>query len=162
MPDIAQVREMCQQELRAMDGDLYLAHLFAREAVRDRFLALSLIYCHLRRVERETAESMVQMIRLQWWLDQIEEAGRFKSGGGPVVDLANACGIDGRPLAGLIEYLMMRCEDEGRGGFDQIGERFFKLLAAAISPMSAPQELLKAGALGYLIYLISRAVTLKF
>jgi hypothetical protein len=147
MSDMAQMREICQQELRSMDGDLYLAHLFAREVVRDQFLACCLIYCHLRRIERETSEPMVQMIRLQWWLDQIDEAGAFQSGGGPVVDFASSCGLGGRPLVNLIERLMARCEADSEVPVNEIGERFFALLAATISPLPAPTVVQQAGAI---------------
>lgn len=147
MSDMAQMREICQQELRSMDGDLYLVHLFAREAVRDQFLACCLIYCHLRRIERETSEPMVKMIRLQWWLDQIGEAGAFQSNGGPIVDFAGGCGLDGRPFSELIERLMTRCEADSQISVSEIGELFFTLLAASISPMSAPAAVQKAGAI---------------
>lgn len=146
MADIDQNRLTCQQELRTHDGDLYLVHLFASEAVRDQFLALSLIFCHLRRVENETTEVMVRMIRLQWWADQIDDAGYFVTGAGPVIDFARACGLDGRLVSQLVELLMLRCEDQKHVSTEQIGTLFYKSLGEVVSGKLLPEPLAHAGA----------------
>jgi hypothetical protein len=146
MSDVPTLRAICQQELRALDGDLYLAHLFAHETVRDHWLLLSLMYCHLRRVERETTEPMVQLIRLQWWADQISDTGEFKTGSGPIVDFASAAGLDGRPIADLVARLMARCEGDDQVSVGFVGAQFFMMLAAVTSSKAAPDILSEAGA----------------
>ena len=73
--------------MRQGDRDRYLALLFSPAAARGGLAALAAFNLELARAASEISESMLGLVRLQWWREAVEEIG---AGGGtrrhPVVD----------------------------------------------------------------------------
>lgn len=66
--------------MRGLDGDLYLCHIFAPAAHRDRLLTLYHLYADIARVPFDVSEPMLGAIRLQWWRDLITATNKTASG----------------------------------------------------------------------------------
>ena len=72
--------DILRQDLRGLDGDLYLCHLFAPSEHRDRLLTLYRLYADIARVPFDVSEPMLGAIRLQWWRDLIAATDKTASG----------------------------------------------------------------------------------
>ena len=68
MQDIAVFRD----ELRSLDGDLFLCHLFTPEHLRADMLTLYSIYADSARIPFIVSEPMLGAIRFQWWREVID------------------------------------------------------------------------------------------
>ncbi len=68
MQDIAVFRD----ELRSLDGDLFLCHLFSPEHLRTDMLTLYSIYADSARIPFIVSEPMLGAIRFQWWREVID------------------------------------------------------------------------------------------
>lgn len=68
MADIAVFRD----ELRSLDGDLFLCHLFTPEKKRTDMLTLYSIYADSARIASIVSEPMLGAIRYQWWREIID------------------------------------------------------------------------------------------
>ena len=68
MQDIAVFRD----ELRSLDGDLFLCHLFMPEHLRTDMLTLYSIYADSARIPFIVSEPMLGAIRFQWWREVID------------------------------------------------------------------------------------------
>ena len=68
MADIAVFRD----ELRSLDGDLFLCHLFTPEQKRTDMLTLYSIYADSARIASIVSEPMLGAIRYQWWREIID------------------------------------------------------------------------------------------
>ncbi|EJW21740.1 hypothetical protein IMCC14465_01340 [alpha proteobacterium IMCC14465] len=68
MADIAVFRD----ELRSLDGDLFLCHLFTPEQMRTDMLTLYSIYADSARIASIVSEPMLGAIRYQWWREIID------------------------------------------------------------------------------------------
>ena len=64
--------ELLRQELRGLDGDLYLCHLFAPVDKRAALLTLYHLYADIARIPATVSDPMVGAIRLQWWRDLLD------------------------------------------------------------------------------------------
>ncbi len=64
---------LLRQELRGLDGDLYLCHLFAPAASRDALLTLYHLYADSARVPSLVSDPMIGAIRLQWWRELLDK-----------------------------------------------------------------------------------------
>lgn len=77
--------------MRQGDRDRYLALLFAPASARDALAAVAAFNLELARAASEITESMLGLVRLQWWREAIEE---IRAGGmtrrHPVVDALSA------------------------------------------------------------------------
>lgn len=89
-----QHREILQSELRGLDGDLYLCHLFAPASSRDGLLILYRLYADIARIPYDVSDPMIGAIRLQWWRDMLDglgesvplQTGGAKRQGAPIME----------------------------------------------------------------------------
>lgn len=72
--------EYCLAQVRQGDRDRYLALLFAPASARDALAAVAAFNLELARAAGEITESMLGLVRLQWWREAVEEI----RGGGAV------------------------------------------------------------------------------
>ena len=63
----------CAEMVRASDPDRFLTVMAAPEAVREGLFALYAFNLEVARVPWITSEEMIAEMRLQWWLDTIDE-----------------------------------------------------------------------------------------
>lgn len=73
-----------RDELRGLDGDLYLCHLFVPAAKRDAVLTLYHLYADIARIPSAVSEPMVGAIRLQWWRDLLAAVADGETRGTPI------------------------------------------------------------------------------
>ena len=66
----------CAREARRSDPDRYFCALFAPAGRREALFALLAFNAGIARVREEVSETMVGMIRLQWWRDAIAAIAR--------------------------------------------------------------------------------------
>lgn len=76
--------ETLRQELRGLDGDLYLCHLFAPAEKRDALLVLYHLYADIARIPSQVSDPMIGAIRLQWWRDLFDAVATGESRGAPI------------------------------------------------------------------------------
>jgi len=72
--------EYCLAQVRKGDRDRYLALLFAPASARSALAAIAAFNLELARATSEITESMLGLVRLQWWREAVEEI----RGGGAV------------------------------------------------------------------------------
>jgi phytoene synthase len=83
--------EYCLSQVRQGDRDRYLALLFSPAASREGLAAVAAFNLELARAASEISESMLGLVRLQWWREAVEEvraAGATRRH--PVVDALSA------------------------------------------------------------------------
>ena len=76
--------ETLRQELRGLDGDLYLCHLFAPAETRDALLVLYHLYADIARIPATVSDPMIGAIRLQWFRDLLDAVDEGESRGAPI------------------------------------------------------------------------------
>ena len=76
--------ELLRQELRGLDGDLYLCHLFAPAEKRGALLTLYHLYADIARIPASVSDPMVGAIRLQWWRDLLDAVANGDGRGTPI------------------------------------------------------------------------------
>ena len=76
--------DMLREEMRGLDGDLYLCHLFAPADKRDALLTLYYCYADIARIPASVSEEMIGAIRLQWWRDLLDAAAKGYDRGAPI------------------------------------------------------------------------------
>lgn len=98
----------CVDLVREGDRDRYLTLLFAPEEARGHLAALAAFNLELARTRDQVSESLLGLIRLQWWRDAIEEI----RGGGQVrqhqvaqalAEATRAHGLDTARMLAMIE-----------------------------------------------------------
>tara|TARA_Y100001958_G_C21241771_1_gene569749 strand:- start:545 stop:1228 length:684 start_codon:yes stop_codon:yes gene_type:complete len=146
--------ELLRQELRGLDGDLYLCHLFAPAEKRGALLTLYHLYADIARIPASVSDPMVGAIRLQWWRDLLDAVANGDGRGIPIGEalLVNSFLkdmilplINGREAA-LTEG--MRSVDELQDEAQTVGPAFM-LLACQICGKDAPDKLLKTAGAGF-------------
>lgn len=65
--------QYCVELVREGDRDRYLTLLFAPEAARGHLAALAAFNLELARTRDQVSESLLGLIRLQWWREAVEE-----------------------------------------------------------------------------------------
>jgi len=79
--------DYCLAQVRQGDRDRYLALLFSPATARNGLAAVAAFNLELARAASEISESMLGLVRLQWWREAVEE---IRAGGAtrrhPVVD----------------------------------------------------------------------------
>ncbi len=70
---MSELYETLRAELRGLDGDLYLSHLFVPALYRDRILTLYRTYADIARISNNVSEPMIGQIRFQWWRDLLNQ-----------------------------------------------------------------------------------------
>lgn len=76
--------DLLREELRGLDGDLYLCHLFAPADKRDALAVLYHLYADIARIPASVSEPMVGAIRLQWWRDLLSGLAAEETRGTPI------------------------------------------------------------------------------
>ena len=65
--------EYCLAQVRQGDRDRYLALLFAPASARNALAAIAAFNLELARAASDITESMLGLVRLQWWREAVEE-----------------------------------------------------------------------------------------
>jgi phytoene synthase len=92
----------CRDLVREADRDRYLASLFAPDDTRPHIQAIYAFNIELSAARERTSDPALGEIRLQWWLDSVEEIYRGTAAGHPVLEaLARAIEHGGLPLEAL-------------------------------------------------------------
>ena len=95
--------ELLRQELRGLDGDLYLCHLFAPADKRDALLTLYHLYADIARIPTSVSDPMVGAIRLQWWRDLLDAVAEGDGRGTPIGEALLAYPLPGVKALPLID-----------------------------------------------------------
>ena len=74
----------CEQVVRELDRDRWLACLFAPASHRPHLLALYAFHCEITRIRDLVSEPLPGEVRLQWWRDLLEGEARGNASGNPV------------------------------------------------------------------------------
>jgi phytoene synthase len=82
----AERRDTVRRIAREGDPDRALANLFAPRDARDDLFALYAFNVELARIAEQVSEPDLGAIRLQWWREAIERAGKGEAIGHPVAD----------------------------------------------------------------------------
>lgn len=110
--------DYCFSQVRRGDRDRYLTLLFAPAALRDHLAALAAFNLELATVRDQVSESLLGLIRLQWWREAIEE---IRVGGPvrqhPVVlaldKTARVRGLDTARMQAMVDARGAELEDQG-------------------------------------------------
>jgi len=95
--------ELLRQELRGLDGDLYLCHLFAPAAERGALLTLYHLYADIARIPASVSDPMVGAIRLQWWRDLLDGLADGEARGTPIGEALLKHKMDKQAVLPLID-----------------------------------------------------------
>lgn len=95
--------ETLRQELRGLDGDLYLCHLFAPADKRDALSTLYHLYADIARIPSQVSDPMIGAIRLQWWRDIFDAVASGESRGAPIGDALLVHGLDKEAVLPLVD-----------------------------------------------------------
>jgi hypothetical protein len=79
-----ELQAILREELRGLDGDLYLCHLFAPADKRPGLLALYHAHADIARIPYEVSDAMLAAIRLQWWRDMFDMTARGEIPDAPI------------------------------------------------------------------------------
>ena len=100
-------RDTVRRIARAGDPDRALAALFAPRDARHDLFALYAFNVELARIAEQASEPDLGAIRLQWWREAIEQAGKGKATGQPVADALGSAirhhALSRERIAGLID-----------------------------------------------------------
>ena len=146
--------ELLRQELRGLDGDLYLCHLFVPATHRPALLTLYHFYADIARIPASVSDPMVGAIRLQWWRDLVGAVAIGDARGTPIGEALLA-----HPMAkdGLLPLIDGRdaALGEGTRGIDelvseaaQVGPALMRL-ATEICGASCDDTLLRKAGTGF-------------
>ncbi|MGE0719860.1 MAG: phytoene/squalene synthase family protein [Alphaproteobacteria bacterium] len=101
---------------RRNDPERFLAALTAPPAAREHLFAVLALEFEVARTRSVVSEPMLGEMRLQWWLDAIEEVAAGRPGPAheilPALAAAIAAGVDPAGLAGLVEARRRDLDDE--------------------------------------------------
>jgi phytoene/squalene synthetase len=100
--------DYCLEQVRQGDRDRYLTLLFAPAAARTYLAALAAFNLELARAREQASESLLALIRLQWWREAIEE---IRAGGKvrqhqvatALAEATRAHGLNTDMMLGMIE-----------------------------------------------------------
>lgn len=146
--------ELLRQELRSLDGDLYLCHLFAPDEKRGALLTLYHLYADIARIPASVSDSMVGAIRLQWWRDLLDAVANGDGRGTPIGEalLVNPLPKDMvLPLIAGREAALpggTRSVDELQDEAQTVGPALMRL-ACQICGEDVPDKLLKTAGAGF-------------
>ncbi len=105
--------DYCLTQVRQGDRDRYLALLFSPAEARGGLAAIAAFNLELARAASEISESMLGLVRLQWWRDSVEE---IRAGGvtrrHPVVDALSAATRERRLSAERMLAMIAGKEEE--------------------------------------------------
>jgi len=96
-------QDVFRDELRGLDGDLYLCHLFAPTDKRAALLLLYHAYADIARIPYQVSDAMLVAIRLQWWRDMIDMIARDETPDAPIGRALQAAALDPQKLHELVD-----------------------------------------------------------
>lgn len=146
--------ELLRQELRGLDGDLYLCHLFAPADRRGALLTLYHFYADIARIPATVSDPMVGAIRLQWWRDLLDAVANGDARGTPIGQALLAHPIAKDRILPLIDGREVALPEATRGGGEleaeaaQVGPALIRL-AAEICGASCDDALLETAGTGF-------------
>lgn len=146
--------ELLRQELRGLDGDLYLCHLFAPADKRGALLTLYHLYADIARIPATVSDPMVGAIRLQWWRDLLDAVANGDARGTPIGQALLAHPIAKDRILPLIDGREVALPEATRGGGEleaeaaQVGPALIRL-AAEICGASCDDALLETAGTGF-------------
>ena len=146
--------ELLRQELRGLDGDLYLCHLFAPADKRGALLMLYHLYADIARIPATVSDPMVGAIRLQWWRDLLDAVANGDARGTPIGQALLAHPIAKDRILPLIDGREVALPEATRGGGEleaeaaQVGPALIRL-AAEICGASCDDALLETAGTGF-------------
>lgn len=146
--------ETLRQELRGLDGDLYLCHLFAPSEKRDALLTLYHFYADIARIPTAVSDPMIGAIRLQWWRDLLDAVEAGDSRGTPIGEALMQNGSRGSRMWPLIDGREAAVKGEARTLAEleveaaEVGPVFMQL-AADIIGLSVDKALLTQAGTGF-------------
>lgn len=146
--------ETLRQELRGLDGDLYLCHLFAPAAKRDALLTLYHLYADVARVPASVTEQMIGAIRLQWWRDLLDAVEAGETLGTPIGEALLLCHLDRMAVLPLIDGREAALSQKARNLQEIENEAAivgpaFLSLSVEIMQAKAPNSLLTSAGTGF-------------
>jgi phytoene/squalene synthetase len=65
--------QFCHEFVRRENYDLYLLHFFVPRDKRRAILAAMALHTEIRSIPTKVQDPMMRMIRLKWWMDEIEK-----------------------------------------------------------------------------------------
>lgn len=106
--DVFEDIALCAQTVRESDPDRFLSAMTASGAARDALMVLYAFNVEVSRAPWMTAEPMIAEMRLQWWLDAIEEifegaAVRRHQVVTPLAALVREAGLSRAWLEGIVQ-----------------------------------------------------------
>jgi phytoene synthase len=102
----------CEQVVRELDRDRWLACLFAPASHRPHLLALYAFHCEITRIRDLVSEPLPGEVRLQWWRDLLEGEARGNASGNPVAAaLLGAIQLYRLPSAALLALIDAHTHD---------------------------------------------------
>lgn len=106
---------LLREELRGLDGDLYLCHLFAPADKRAALLTLYHLYADIARIPATVSDPMVGAIRLQWWRDLLDSVAKGEARGTPIGEALLAHPLPTTQLLALIDGREAALPESTRG-----------------------------------------------
>jgi phytoene synthase len=105
----------CEQLVRTLDKDSFIATLYAPQERRPWLFALHAFALEIARVRKTVRDPMAGTIRLQWWLEALSELRPEEAAASPVMialqDASRRAGVALTPLTAAVESR----QDELRG-----------------------------------------------
>ena len=118
--------------LRATDPDRFGASLIAPQPARERLWTLYALNDDLARAPLQSNEPLIAMMRVRWWIDQLDAIGRGNvPGNEPLASLAEVWGKDAVALVDLAEARMRDCEREPFSDADEVQD-YIRATAGAL------------------------------
>ncbi len=146
--------ELLRQELRGLDGDLYLCHLFAPAPARAALLTLYHLYADIARIPASVSDPMVGAIRLQWWRDLFDSVAAGDARGTPIGEALLRHKLDKQAVLPLIDGREAALP-EGTRGLDDleeeaktVGPAFLRLAIQQVKG-DAPDSLIEKAGCGF-------------
>ena len=120
------------ESLRETERDRFGASLLAPQPARERLWTLYALSHDLARAPLQSNEPLIAMMRVRWWIDQLEAIGRgAEPGNEPLESLVATWGRDAAALVDLAEARQRDCEREPFGDADEV-EAYIRATAGAL------------------------------
>lgn len=144
------VFDTLRSELRGLDGDLYLCHLFAAPAQRDALLTVYYAYADIARIPFTVNDPMVGAIRLQWWRDVLEDPSGPSAQGSPIADALQLYPVDKADMLAVINGRDAALESpDNQQQAANVGPAFVRLSLAALQGAPVAAELVETAGQGF-------------
>ena len=133
------------ENLRLAEPDRFGASLLAPQPARERLWTLYALNDDLARAPLQSNEPLIAMMRVRWWIDQLEAIGQGAvPGNEPLASLAAIWGRDAASLTDLAEARQRDCERTPFENADEVEEYIRAtagaLMRRALAALAAPAE----------------------